>query len=427
MRSGVLGIMRQRNWVMSVAAPVLAAVIVGVAVVVATGGGGNGGAAPSALAAGFAPARLAGASFTGKAGSARVSLTAIGASGPTEVAVGGLDNGPALWTSRNGGAGFTRAVLNGNVGRGQFVGVVDGQAGWLAVGNARATGGPQSSVVASSPDARTWTIGIGLGKSTPTAVAAGPSGYVIVGFQSVNGSTAAAAWSSSGLTGFHRATVTATETGAGAQMMNAVTGTAHGFVAVGASGTNPAAWLSPTGKTWQQVLVPAPPDAARSALQFVAANGSMVVAAGTEFSATGVGSPFVEASANGGTTWTPIDLPVPGASATTTGTTATANTTVTALTAAGGGFTAAGTYMTQNGRAVVIWTLPSGAAVTDGGAWSEVTPQGTGLAGAKTANTLTGLNVDGASLIGVGSTAPLSGPGAQGTPLPTLWQSTIRP
>ena len=38
--------------------------------------------------------------------------------------------------------------------------------------------------------------------------------------------------------------------------------------------------------------------------------------------------------------------------------------TVTALTAAAGGFTADGTYITQAGPEVVIWTLPTGAAVT---------------------------------------------------------------
>ena len=57
--------MRKRNWLLGLAAPILAAVAVGIAVVVVAGGGGGGGAAPSALAAGFPPARLAGADFTG--------------------------------------------------------------------------------------------------------------------------------------------------------------------------------------------------------------------------------------------------------------------------------------------------------------------------------------------------------------------------
>src|SRR6201995_4904627 len=53
-------------------AGVLAVII---AVVVIAGGNGGGGAAPSALAAGFPPARAAGPAFTGNA--SRVILTAI--------------------------------------------------------------------------------------------------------------------------------------------------------------------------------------------------------------------------------------------------------------------------------------------------------------------------------------------------------------
>ena len=53
--------MRKRNWLMGLAVPILAAIAVGIAVVVVSGGGGSGASAPSALAAGFPPARLAGA------------------------------------------------------------------------------------------------------------------------------------------------------------------------------------------------------------------------------------------------------------------------------------------------------------------------------------------------------------------------------
>ncbi len=137
--SGVLAVMRKRNWLMGLAAPILAAVAVGIAVVVVAGGGGSGGAAPSALAAGFPPARLAGASFTGTAGTSRVILTAIGASAATEVAAGGVNGGPALWASSDGGATWTRAALAGPAsltrgGTGQLAGVAHGPAGWLAVG-----------------------------------------------------------------------------------------------------------------------------------------------------------------------------------------------------------------------------------------------------------------------------------------------------
>src|ERR1700761_6553229 len=55
---GVLTVMRGKNWLLGLAAPLLAAVTVGIAAVVIAGGGSGGGAAPSALAAGFPPARL---------------------------------------------------------------------------------------------------------------------------------------------------------------------------------------------------------------------------------------------------------------------------------------------------------------------------------------------------------------------------------
>src|ERR1700746_1007460 len=50
--SGVLDIMRSRNWLMGLAAQILAAIVIGVAVVVVTGGGGSGGDGSSARAAG---------------------------------------------------------------------------------------------------------------------------------------------------------------------------------------------------------------------------------------------------------------------------------------------------------------------------------------------------------------------------------------
>jgi hypothetical protein len=427
--SGVFDVMRKRNWLVGLAAPILAAVVVGIAVVVVTGGGGNGGAAPSALAAGFPPARLAGAGFAGTAGTSRVILTAIGAAAATEVAAGGVNDGPALWVSSDGGTDWTRAVLHGpasliGADSGQVAGVAHGTAGWLAVGTTHAgKGGP---LVASSAGGSTWTVtggiaGRGAGY-TASAVAAGPAGYVIVGRQSAgdSGTTAATAWYSPGLTGWQRAAISEQGTSArDAQTMNAVTATAGGFAAVGATGTSPAAWLSATGQTWRQVPVPAPADSVRAALDYVAANGSDVVAAGTEFSMTGASRPFAEVSADAGTAWTQVQLPVPGIGPGT-------GTTVTALTAAGGGFTAVGTYVTQAGPEVVIWTLPPGTSVTDGTAWTAVTPQGTGLASGTAENAITALTTEGATLTGVGFTAALSAPGTPGAQQPTLWQSPIR-
>ena len=415
--------MRKRNWLMGLAVPILAAVAVGIAVVVVSGGGGSGAQAPSALAAGFPPARLAGASFTGAAGTSRTILTAVGASRATEVAAGGVNGGPALWSSSDGGATWNRAALTGpaaltKAGSGQLAGVADGPAGWLAVGTTLAgRGGP---LVASSPDARTWTVASGIGgNAVAAAVAAGPAGYVIVGHRSAGGSAgSAAAWYATGLTGWRTATVAA-QGAAGGQTMNAVTPTGHGFVAVGATDTGPAAWVSAAGQTWQQAAVPVPAGAARAALEYVAADGDAVVAAGTEFSATGASSPFAEVSANAGTSWTQVQLPVPDIGPGT-------GTTVTALTAAGGGFTAAGTYVTQAGPEVVIWTLPAGTPVTDGAAWAAATPEGTGLASTTAENAITGLAADGVTLTGVGFTAKLTASGVPGAQQPTLWQSPVR-
>ncbi len=58
--SGVLDIMRKRNWVVGLAAPILAAIAVGIAAVVVTGGGGTGGGAVGTGR--WLPARAAGRS-----------------------------------------------------------------------------------------------------------------------------------------------------------------------------------------------------------------------------------------------------------------------------------------------------------------------------------------------------------------------------
>ena len=423
---GVFAVMRGRNWLMGLAAPVMAAIVVGIAVVVVAGGSGGNGAAPSALAAGFPPARLAGADFTGTSPQARVVLDAVAASAATEVAAGSADGGPAVWASADGGTKWNRAALAGpasltEAGTGQLTGIAHGAAGWLAVGTTRAgAGGP---LVASSPDARTWTMaghiaGVSAAGVVAAATAAGRAGYVIVGHRSASaggGATTAVAWSAPGLAGWTQADVA----GAGGAMMNAVTATPHGFAAVGAAGSQPAAWLSAAGRNWRQVTLPQPAGADRAALEYVAANGVGIVAVGTEFTASGVRRPFAEASANGGASWAVVQLPVPAIGPGT-------GTTVTALTAAGGGFTAAGTYVTGSGPEVVVWTLSPGTPVTAAAGWSTVTPQGIGLAGTGAQNALTALTAQGATLTGVGFTVGVGPSGTPGGQQATLWQSPIR-
>jgi hypothetical protein len=427
---GVLAVMRGRNWLLGLVAPLIAAIAAGIAVVVITGGNGGGGSAPPDLAASFPPARLAGPDFTGTGvRAARVTLSTVGASAGTEVAAGGAGGVPALWVSADGGTSWARAALGGSaatVARGQLAGVAHGASGWLAVGTTAAgAGGP---LLASSPDGRRWTVTDAVAgqrgqEVVAAAVAAGGAGYVIVGHRPAgsDGADVAAAWYAPGLTGWKAATLSGAP-GAGGQqagqMMNAVAATAGGFTAVGASGPRPAAWRSATGQSWSQVTLAMPAGAERAALEYVAGSGGRLVAAGTEFTAAGASRPFAEVSADAGRTWTAVQLPVPAVGPGT-------GTTVTALTAAGGGFTAAGTYVTAAGPEVVVWTLPPGSPSAAGASWSVATPQGKGLAGGGSENAITALTANGATLAGVGFTAA-TGSGSPGAQQPTLWQSPVR-
>jgi hypothetical protein len=441
--SGVLAAMRERNWVTGLAVPILVAIIVGVAAVAVAGGGGGGGAAPSALAAGFPPARLAGADFTGATVTSAVVLGAIAASAGTEVVAGSAAGDPALWVSADGGSAWNRARLTGAAalsrsGSGELAGVAHGAAGWLAVGAVLAgqvagkSAGRTGPIVASSRDGQRWAVSGGatalpgagaraVAAAVAAGVTAGSAGYVIVGHQVSGGSARAVAWYAPGLTGWRRATVIKAVTQAGgSQTMNAVTATARGFAAVGDAGADPAAWLSATGRTWRRAALPRPGGAVRATLAYVAATGAAVVAVGTEVSAAGTSSPFAEVSADAGATWRPTPLPVPVAGAVAT--------TVTALAATGGGFTATGAYGVADGEDVAVWTLPSiAAAIAGAGAgaagagdgWTVATPKGLGLAGPGT-QAITALTAEGATLTGVGFTA------ASAVRQPTLWQSPIR-
>jgi hypothetical protein len=250
-----------------------------------------------------------------------------------------------------------------------------------------------------------------------SAVAAGPSGYVIVGRQRAGGRTVAAAWQAAGLTGWQRAASARPGAldGAGDRQMNAVTATPAGFAAVGSAGTHPAAWLSATGRTWSLVTLPLPGSAVGAALAYVAASANRVAAAGTEVTDAGQRIPFAAVSADGGLTWTETTLPAPRATAANAA--GTGGRSVTALTAAGGGFTATGIYGGPGNEDVMLWTVSAGAA--PGTTWTAAAPEGTGLAGPGT-HAITALTQAGSTLTGVGFTA--SSAGEQ----PTIWQSPVR-
>ena len=338
------------------------------------------------------------------------------------VAVGGANGYPAAWVSADGGSTWTRAsgqtpaVLD-RPGIQQLTGVTYGADGWLAVGGASA-GAPVHPVVLASGNGSIWTAADGEAAFSPPGLvteqaAAGPAAsYVIVGYQVIAGRTVAAAWWSTGLTGWQRAGDAVSATGgAGAldgpgasRQMRAVTAARRGFIAVGADGDAPAAWASADGgRTWTQQNVPLPVGAARAALTQVASNGAAVVAVGSALTTDGRQLPFAASSSDGGATWTEAVLPVPEGRAS-----------VTALTAAGGGFWATGTFGTTPGHQdVVVWSSPSGSA------WTAVTPAGQGLTGPGI-QAITGLTASGRTLTGVGFTA---------TPVgeqPVFWQSPVR-
>jgi hypothetical protein len=346
------------------------------------------------------------------------------------VAVGGANGYPAAWVSADGGSTWTRAsgqtpaVLD-RPGIQQLTGVTYGADGWLAVGGASASASASASVAASahpvvlaSGNGSIWTAADGEaafsppGLVTEQAAAGSAASYVIVGYQVVAGRTVAAAWWSTGLTGWHRAGDAVSATGASgaldgpgaSRQMRAVTAAGRGFIAVGADGDAPAAWASADGgRTWTQQNVPLPVGAARAALTQVASNGAAVVAVGSALTTDGRQLPFAASSSDGGATWTEAALPVPEGRAS-----------VTALTAAGGGFWATGTFGTTPGHQdVVVWSSPSGSA------WTAVTPAGQGLTGPGI-QAITTLTASGRTLTGVGFTAT---PGGE---QPVFWQSPVR-
>ena len=426
-----LAAMRDRNWLTSLVAPLLAAVAVGVAGVVVLGANNSrNAAAPSALAAGFPPARSAAADFGD--GGLPVEVSAIAAAGATEVAAGSADRGCALWVSADGGATWHRSAVTpsggGGARAGQLAAVAHGRSGWLSVGGAAATAGSavgQEPVAVGSPDGRAWTrtggggAFAGPGRVVTAAVAADGAGYVIVGHASVGRRTVAAAWYAPGLTGWRRAADARPGAldGPGNRMMNAVSATRRGFVAVGAAGAHPAAWLSEHGQTWRLVRLALPAGASSASLDYVAANGGVVAAVGTEVTAAGQRLPFAAVSTDAGADWTSAPLPLPA------GRSPASAASATALTAAGGGFTATGGYGQPGATDVVVWTLPAGAGA--GTAWTEVAPQGTGLSGPGM-QAITALTATGATLTGIGFTSKTASKSAAMATEPTIWQSPVR-
>jgi hypothetical protein len=342
-----------------------------------------------------------------------VSVNSLAAAAGQQVAVGSAGGVPAIWSRLASGHWSRVAATAPASGPGAGPGltsVVHGGAGWLAVGGeggptrpagqVGATGSLSSAsasaseypILLTSADGRAWQPATGSAPfTTPgTAVAqaaAGPSGYVVVGEQVVDGQPTAALWWSATLTSWiPRGRRPGSAPGSPSVLLGVAAGRA-GFAAVGAVGTHPAVWLSHTGQGWTSVQLALPAGAHSAVLQQVAIRGRRIAAIGTQVRASGP-VPFAAVSTDGGARWREITLPAPDGPAG-----------VSAITAAGGGFVAAGTWGAQH--VIMWWSL-------DGLSWHAVLPSGR-WPGGPGAQRICGLSVSGAVLSGVGYVATRTG------------------
>ncbi|HZZ53739.1 MAG TPA: serine/threonine-protein kinase, partial [Trebonia sp.] len=280
--------------------------------------------------------------YPGQQGS--VTVNSVQSGGGTRLAVGGADGHPAIWHCAGGSwhlvAAATVPALQG---AGELASVAHGPGGWIAVGDG-GSGAVAQPVAVTSADGVSWrqvnssTAFTGPGACV-TAVAAGQHGYAAVG-ENVSGSRVfAAMWPSADSQSW---ALGDNDTGGrldGSKLhsaVDAVTATPGGFVAVGTHGSGGVIWTSPDGQQWTFIDYRADhvphSGVPAGALLLVAASGSRIVTAGYAVTASG-DVPVVVVSTDGGLHWNaPIVLGTPNSE----------GGRVTALTATGSGFAAAG-------------------------------------------------------------------------------------
>jgi hypothetical protein len=376
------------------------------------------GASPYLLLTGTGTRRtLVGAAVLTAARTADVTVNSLAAAGGEQVAAGTTDGAPALWSApANGHWAPSPVSLPASWHVGSLTSVVHGGAGWLATGLAGSpaqpgapaqpgpaappsgTGpaAPPQGVVMTAAGGSTWRPAAGAQSleapgTTLAQAAAGPAGYVVVGSAAgPGGRLAAAAWYSAGLSTWSRATVAGT-----AGQMLAVTAGRAGFVAVGSAGTAPAVWTARTGLAWQPTALPLPAGTVSAVLTRVTAVGGRVVAVGdaTRAAAGQAASPvpFAAVSGDGGRHWRETMLRAQAGSAT-----------VTALTAAGNGFVAAGLSGVPGNQAMLSWWSAGGLSWHGGAVVAGPVP-GRGV------QQLTALSAVGGVLTGAGYAVTQSG------------------
>ena len=305
-----------------------------------------------------------------------VAVSAVASGGGTQLAVGGADSHPAIWRCAGGSWHLvSAAAVPALQGAGELSSVAHGPDGWIAVGDT-GSGFAQQPIAVTSANGTSWqavnssTSFTGPGACV-TAVAAGQHGYSVVG-ENVSGSRIfAAMWPSADLRSWALGNNDSGGRLDGRQrpsMVDAVAATPGGFVAVGTHGSGGVIWTSADGgQQWSFVDYSAAhvPNSGvpAGALHVVAASGSRIVTAGYAVAAGGGNVPVVVVSTDGGLHWNPpVVLKTPGSQ----------GGRVTALTAAGSGFAAAGQVGSSGAQHTVTWRS------ADGLTWSAAAPAASG-------------------------------------------------
>jgi hypothetical protein len=309
-------------------------------------------------------------------------VSSIASADATQLAVGSADGHPAIWHRGRSGAWslVSAPAIYARPGTENLTSVAYGPEGWIAVGDV-VSGAAQHPVVLTSADGVTWHAadggsafaGPGLYVS---GVVASRNGYVIVGKQVNGGRTFAAMWWSADLRNWIRGDNGGLDGRLTPSQANAVTATAAGWVAVGTHGQGLMIWTAADGQHWKASNMPVPKGSLTAFLGTVTVNGTRVVAAGHAGTPAG-DIPVVMVSEDGGQHWQQVVLSAPDGLGT-----------VTALTAAGPGFVAAGQAGPAGAQHTVAWGSP------DGSSWSAATPIG-GKADQVTALTASGGTVTG--------------------------------
>ncbi|HEY7260244.1 MAG TPA: hypothetical protein VH589_02025 [Trebonia sp.] len=369
-RSRTASARRHQAWqVIRVGVPVAVLVTVGVgAIMMLTGKTGEMLDSRASQGRPAPPASGRAVAFPGYPGQhGTVTVNAISTAGSTRLGVGSADGHPAIWRRAAGGAWSLVSASSPAVyqrpGAESLTSVAHGPAGWIAVGGA-VSGTAQLPVVVTSSDGVSWHAVDAAVFASPGAfvsgVTAGQHGYVIVGKQTGGGRTIAAMWWSADLRNWLRGSNGGLDGRLKPSTVFAVGAATTGFVAAGTHGGCHTIWTSADGRNWTPYDVPRPPGATDALLSQVAVNGTRVVTAGYAVGKAGP-IPVVVTSADGGRHWRQVLLPAPGGRGA-----------VTALTAAGNGFVAAGQAGPAWAQHAVTWSSP------DGLTWSAATPVSAG-------------------------------------------------